>query len=155
MQSLPVASGPERELLLTALATQAFTYSWPTGFDADGVLTRDGRYRHLNIRDAAVVPIEALARWAAALADSVEGSTPERLRAAADAGVLSTDQSQTLSEAFVLALELRIVHQLEQISDGQPPDDMLDPAAMSPLTRGHLRDVFRAVSTVASELSPA
>jgi CBS domain-containing protein len=154
-EALPVASGPERELMLRALARKAFTYSWPTGFDADGVLTREGRREKLNIRDAAVVPIEAIARWAAALADAVEGSTPERLRAAADAGVLSGDQSRTLSEAFVLALELRIVHQLEQIEAGQRPDDLLDAAEMSPLTRGHLRDVFRAVSAVASELSPA
>jgi CBS domain-containing protein len=57
-----------------------------------------------------------------------------------------------LSEAFELALELRIVHQLEQLTAGQPPDDLLDPAAMSPLTRGHLRDVFRAVRTVTREL---
>jgi hypothetical protein len=32
---------------------------------------------------------------------------------------------------------------------------MLDAAAMSALTRGRLRDVFRAVSTVARELRPA
>ena len=36
----------------------------------------------------------------------------------------------------------------------EPPDDLLDPAALSPLTRGHLRDVFRAVGTVTRELAP-
>ena len=44
------------------------------------------------------------------------------------------------------------MHQLEQIAAGRAPDDLLDAAAMSPLTRGHLRDVFRAVSAVQREL---
>ena len=119
------------------------------------MLTREGRHSRLNVRSAAIVPIAAIARWAAAAADAGEGSTPERLRAAADAGVLRGDQAQTLTEAFELALELRIVHQLDQIAAGQTPDDLLDAAAMSALTRGRLRDVFHAVGTVARDLRPA
>ncbi len=154
-EPLPLATGPARAALLEALAAGAFTPALPTGFDADAVLTREGRQSRLNVRAAAIVPIAAIARWAAAAADAGEGSTPERLRAAADAGVLGDDQAQTLTEAFELALELRIVHQLDQIAAGQTPDDMLDAAAMSALTRGRLRDVFHAVSTVARELRPA
>ncbi len=139
--------------LIDALATRAFAHDLPTGFDADAVLGLDGSRRdRLNLRLAAIVPIASLGRWAAAVAGTGEGSTPERLRAAAAEGVLRGSQAQTLSEAFELALELRIVHQLEQLTAGQPPDDLLDPAAMSPLTRGHLRDVFRAVRTVTREL---
>ena len=125
-----------RAALLEALAARAFTPALPTGFDADAVLTREGRHSRLNVRSAAIVPISAIARWAATAADAGEGSTPERLRAAADAGVLRGDQAQTLTEAFELALELRIVHQLDQIAAGQAPDDLLDAAAMSALTRG-------------------
>jgi CBS domain-containing protein len=154
-EPLPVIKGPTRPALLHALADRAFTPALPTGFDADGVLTREGRHSRLNVRSAAIVPIAAIARWAAAAADAGEGSTSERLRGAADAGVLRGDQAQTLTEAFELALELRIVHQLDQIAAGETPDDLLDAAAMSALTRGRLRDVFRAVSTVARELRPA
>lgn len=152
---LPIAQGPERVALLEALAARAFTPALPTGFDADAVLTREGRHSRLNVRSAAIVPIAAIARWAAAAADAGEGSTPERLRAAADAGVLRGDQAGTLAEAFEVALELRIVHQLEQIAAGLTPDDLLDAAAMSALTRGRLRALFHAVGTVARELRPA
>ncbi|MGZ4178169.1 MAG: putative nucleotidyltransferase substrate binding domain-containing protein [Solirubrobacteraceae bacterium] len=155
VQPLPIAEGPERETVLRALAEQAFTPALVTGFDADAVLTHEGRHSRLNVRSAAIVPIAAIARWAAAVADAGEGSTPERLHAAAEAGVLHTDQAQTLAEAFELALELRIVHQLDQIAAGEPPDDLLDAAAMSALTRARLRDVFRAVSAVSRELRPA
>ncbi len=154
-EPVPVAEGPVRVALLDALARDAFTPALPTGFDADGVITGDGRHSRLNVRSAAIVPIAAIARWAAAAADAGEGSTPERLRAAAEAGILRGDQAQTLTEAFELALELRIVHQLEQIAAGGVPDDLLDAAAMSALTRGRLRDVFRAVNAVARELRPA
>ncbi|HZE05066.1 MAG TPA: putative nucleotidyltransferase substrate binding domain-containing protein, partial [Solirubrobacteraceae bacterium] len=152
---LPVAEGSHREALLRGLAEQAFALRPPTGFDTDAVLTTDGRHSRLNIRDAAILPIAAIARWAAVRSGTEEVSTPERLQVAADAGVLSEDQARTLSEAFDLVLELRIAHQLEQVEAGQPPDDLLNAATMSPLTRDRLRDVFRAVSAVQRELRPA
>jgi CBS domain-containing protein len=153
VQPLPGVEGVARERLLGALANDAFTASAPTGFDADSVLRLDGRRSdQLNIRLAAIIPIAALGRWAAARADSEETSTPERLRAAAADGVLRESQAATLAEAFEYALELRIVHQLEQLEASVPPDDLLDPAAMSPLTRSYLRDVFRAVGAVMREL---
>jgi CBS domain-containing protein len=82
----------------------------------------------------------------------VEGSTPDRLRAAAERDVLTDADSRTLTDAFELALELRIGHHMEQLAAGAMPDDRLEPAAISPLTRDHLRDVFRAVSGVQRSL---
>jgi signal-transduction protein with cAMP-binding, CBS, and nucleotidyltransferase domain len=77
------------------------------------------------------------------------------LRSAAEAGVLRGDQAETLTEAFQLALELRIVHQLEQIAADQAPDDLVNAATLSALMRGRLRDLFHAVGAVARELRPA
>ena len=37
---------------------------------------------------------------------------------------------------------------MEQLAAGASADDQLEPAAISPLTRDHLRDVFRAVAGV-------
>jgi CBS domain-containing protein len=154
-EPLPVADGVARGLLLEALAAHAFTYSPPTGFEADTVLRLDGeRSDRLDIRHAAIVPIAALGRWAAAVAGSEEVSTPDRLRAAAADGVLRESHGETLAQAFEIALELRIVHQLEQLEADVPVDDLLDPAEMSPLTRSYLRDVFRAVGAVTRELQP-
>jgi CBS domain-containing protein len=150
-EPLPTAAGT-RGRVVDALSEEAFAHVPPTGFDADSVLSLAGRQPLLNIRSAAIVPIAAIGTWAAAAADVVGGSTPERLTAAAAEGVLGADQAATLSEAFELALQLRIVHHLERLSAGEPVDDLLDPAAMTPLTRSYLRDVFRAVSAVAGEL---
>lgn len=152
-ESLPTPADARGRVVHT-LSQEAFAHVPPTGFNADSVLSLAGRQPLLNIRAAAIVPIAAIGTWAAAAADVVGGSTPERLAAAAAEGVLSADQAATLSEAFELALELRIVHHLERLAADEPVDDLLDPAAMTPLTRSYLRDVFRAVSAVAGELRP-
>jgi CBS domain-containing protein len=148
-EPLPVVQGPARTRVLAALARRALAANPPTGFDGDSVLERDGsRSNSLDIRRAAVIPIVALARWAGASVGVTEGSTPERLTASAQGGALRAADAQTLTDAFGLALELRIGHQMEQLAAGAAPDDRLDPRELSPLTRDHLRDVFRAVAAV-------
>jgi len=150
---LPAPEGPVRDAVIAALACRALAAVPPTGFDADSVLEADGRRSDvLDIRLAAVAPIVGLARWGSAAAGVVEGSTPERLLAAAGAGVLSDGDARTLGDAFDLALELRIGHHMTRIVAGRPPDDQIDPAEVSPLMRDHLRDVFRAVTSVQRRL---
>jgi CBS domain-containing protein len=146
---LPVVDGEQLERVIAALARRALSNQPPTGFDADAVIELDGTRRELlDIRHAAVMPLVELARWAGAAAGRLEGSTVDRLRAAGDAGVLSQGDARTLIDAFELALELRLAHHVEQLKGGSEPDDMLEPSTMSDLTRGHLREVFRAVAAV-------
>ena len=116
--------------------------------DADG-----NRQDRFDIRRAAVIPIIELARWAGAAAGSLDGSTPDRFRAATAAGVLSESDAQTLTDAFELALELRIGHHMTQLAAGARADDTIEPRDISPLTRDHLRDVFRSVAGVQRRLS--
>ncbi len=146
---LPVVDDGTRQAIVAALARRTLAATPPTGFDGDAVPEADGtRSRRLDIRRAAIAPIVELARWGSAAAGVVEGSTPERLRAAADCGALRDEDARTLAEAFELGLELRIAHHMERLAEGGTPDDELDCAQISPLLRDHLRDVFRAVSAV-------
>ena len=64
------------------------------------------------------------------------------------AGTLEAEDAQLLEEAFELIFGLRVAHQVEQLKAGEEPDDFLDPAALSPLTRGSLKEAFRAVAGV-------
>jgi CBS domain-containing protein len=152
-EPLPVAGPDTLRRVLDALAARALAIEPPTGFDADAVLGGGGsRSDRLDIRRAAVIPIVELARWAGAAAGCVEGSTPERLSAAAEREVLTEQDASTLSDAFNLALELRIAHHMEQLAAGRPADDHVETATISPLVRDHLRDVFRAVAGVQRRL---
>jgi CBS domain-containing protein len=153
LDPLPVVEDGVREAIVAALARRALDAAPPTGFDGDAVLKADGsRSARLDIRRAAIAPIVELARWGSAAAGVVEGSTPERLGAAADCGALRDEDARTLAEAFELGLELRIAHHMERLAEGSAPDDELDCARISPLLRDHLRDVFRAVSGVQGRL---
>jgi CBS domain-containing protein len=151
---LPTVHGAAGETgVMDALRRRALIYTPPTGFDAESVIEAGGlRRERLDIRRAAVMPIVELARWAGAAAGMTEGSTTDRLAAAGDGDVLSAADAQTLSEAFELAQELRITHHMQQLARGEQADDELEPGALSPLTRDHLRDVFRAVSGVQRKL---
>jgi CBS domain-containing protein len=145
---------PRRAELIEALKATALAATPPTGFDADAVLEVGGiRRESIDIRLAAVAPITLIGRWAGAAAGLTGGSTPERLEAGGTAGVISPSDAETLRDAFELAFELRLAHHMQQLAGGEQPDDLVEPAAMSPLARGHLRDVFRAVASVQRGLS--
>lgn len=152
-EPLPSLREDRREQHLATLWRWALEVTPPTGFDADGVLESGGvRSQLLDIRRGAVEPITMIARWAGAAAGCSSGSTPERLRAAAERQVIGDADAGTLCDAFELAFELRMTHHMERLSAGEHPDDLVEPAAMSPLARDHLRDVFRAVTSVQRRL---
>jgi CBS domain-containing protein len=135
--------------LLRQLARFSLSYRPPTGFLRGLVVEHSGEHRgRLDLKLGGLVPIVDLARWAGMAAGVTSASTPERLRAAAAAGTLSADDAATLADAFQLVMALRLEHQVAQLQAGEEPDDHLDPAALSPLTRTYLKEAFRAVASV-------
>jgi CBS domain-containing protein len=138
-----------RPELLRLLANFALSHRPPTGFLRGLVVEDSGEHRgRLDLKRGGIVPIADLARWAALAAGVTHASTPARLRAAAEAGTLQARDAQLLEEAHELIVGLRLGHQVEQLKAGEEPDDFLDPAALSPLTRGSLKEAFRAVAGV-------
>jgi CBS domain-containing protein len=144
-----VARAPGRDATLRRLAIMALGRRPPTGFLRDLVLERGGRRRGvLDIKEAGIGPVVDLARWAALSAGVTAASTSERLRAAAAQGTLDAADAALLGEAFELVCELRMEHQVERIRSGLPPDDLIDPSRLTPLTRRALREAFRAITRV-------
>ena len=134
---------------LTLLARFALGHRPPTGFFRDFVVEHGGAHAgRLDLKTGGLQPIVDLARWAGMAAGVTSASTAARLRAAADAGVLPEADVRTLGEAFDLVLELRVDHQVAQLRAGERPDDHLAPAELDPVTRGALREAFRAVTAV-------
>jgi CBS domain-containing protein len=140
--------------LLRQLARFSLSYRPPTGFLRGLVVEHSGEHRgQLDLKHGGLVPIVDLARWAGMTAGVTSASTPERLRAAEDAGTLSSADARTLTDAFELVMGLRVQHQVQQIEAGAEPDDHLDPATLSPLTRSYLKEAFRAVASVQKRIS--
>ena len=140
---------PNHPALLRLLARFALSYRPPTGFLRGLVVEHSGERRgQLDLKHGGVVPIVDLARWAAMSAGVTCTSTAERLRVAGAAGTLPASDAHTLLEAHELIVGLRVDHQVEQLRAGETPDDYIDPAELSPLTRSYLREAFRAVAAV-------
>ncbi|MFZ1997694.1 MAG: putative nucleotidyltransferase substrate binding domain-containing protein [Solirubrobacteraceae bacterium] len=113
------------------------------------VLEHDGEHQGmLDLKLGGLVPILDLARWGAMSAGVTTATTPERLRAAAEAGTLARADTHTLEDAFELINNLRLEHQVAQIRAGRSPDDHIDPEELSALMRVQLRQAFRAVATI-------
>jgi CBS domain-containing protein len=149
---------PTNPALLRMLARFALSHRPPTGFLRGLVVEHSGEHRgRLDLKHGGMLPIVDLARWAGMAAGVTSASTTERLRAAGAAGTLSAQDAHTLEDAFELIGALRVQHQIGQLSAGREPDDYVDPAMLSGLTRTHLREAFRAIASiqkhVASELT--
>jgi CBS domain-containing protein len=139
----------QRLLALLALSTRP-----PTGFLRDFVVEHSGERRgQLDIKHGGLLPIVDLARWAGMAAGVASASTLERLRAAEAATTLDVSQARTLIEAYGFISALRLDHQVEQLRQGQTPDDFIDPTTLNPLARSYLREAFRAVASVQSGIS--
>ncbi|MGA2210098.1 MAG: putative nucleotidyltransferase substrate binding domain-containing protein [Acidimicrobiales bacterium] len=147
-------TAPHYPALLRQLARFALSHRPPTGFLGGLVVEDSGEHRgRLDLKDGGALPIVDLARWAGMSAGVTCASTDERLRAAAAAGVLSESDAGTLIESFELVCELRLDHQVAQILAGDDPDDFVDPAELSALTRRYLKEAFRAVAAVQKHVS--
>ncbi|MGA8333600.1 MAG: putative nucleotidyltransferase substrate binding domain-containing protein [Solirubrobacteraceae bacterium] len=140
---------PSNPALLRLMARFALTHRPPTGFFRGLVVESTGEHRgRLDLKQGGMLPIVDLARWAGMAAGVTSASTSQRLRASAAAGSLSDSQARTLEDALTLITDLRVEHQVEQLRAGEEPDDFVNPATLTGLTRSYLREAFRAVAAV-------
>lgn len=137
-----------RPRFLRLLAEFALLNRPPVGFFRGLVVLHSGERSHLDLKTGAVAPITNLARWAGMTAGVTAGSTLERLGAGGDAGTLAGDDARILCDAFELVCQVRLDHQVHALQAGSAPNDVIDLAEISPLTRAYLKDAFRAVAGV-------
>jgi CBS domain-containing protein len=145
---------PDNPQLLKVMARLALSYRPPTGFLRGLVVEDSGENRgRLDLKHGGMIPIVDLARWAGMAAGVTSASTLERLRAAAAGSTLSEADSLSLQDAFELISGLRLRHQVAQLRARETPDDHVDPAALSPLMRGQLKEAFRAIRSIQKHLA--
>jgi CBS domain-containing protein len=73
---------------------------------------------------------------------------PGRLRAAAGNGLLTERDTTILTEVFALRQRLRLTHQVDQITAGLAPGDIVTMPELSPLNRSLLGDGVREIAAV-------
>jgi CBS domain-containing protein len=136
-------------LFLAHMAKNALDFRPPLGLfhrireQAEGV----------DLKKGGIIPIVSLGRLHALEAGILVRGTLDRLDAAAAAGRISRDGAENLGEAFRFLLRLRLEDQLEAKRAGQPVDNQVRLANLSPLERRHLKDTFLAVREMQEALA--
>lgn len=148
-----LAHSKANRIFIAYMAANAIKRRPPLGFFRNFVLIQGGDHDHtFDIKHRGTVPIIDLARVYALSSGISEVNTLERLRAAAEVGVLSRDGAANLIDAAEFIGTLRMRHQAQQLRRGEKPDNFLSPDALSPLERGHLKDAFVLINTMQESL---
>jgi CBS domain-containing protein len=139
----------DRTLLQRWMLRLALAAKPPTGFMHNITVEASGKHAGtFDIKQGGLLPIVDLARYHALVGEIPGNHTLDRLRAAADLGIVAKTEARVLEEAFELFTALRLEHQVVQIEKGDEPDDHIPPNDLDPLTRRYLRDAFREVEAV-------
>ncbi len=98
-----------------------------------------------DLKAHGVVPVVFLARCYGLEVGSGARATLDRLAAAAQAGILSPDALESVSQAYRFLLGLRLRHQLRALSEGRAPTSLVRLAELSAIERSRLKESFRAI----------
>jgi CBS domain-containing protein len=131
-----VITAKDNQLFMAHLARQTLRFKPPLS-SFRRIKTSDG---DIEIKKGGITPIVGLARLYGIMAASSARSTTERLDAAGRARVLSEETAETMSEAFLFMLRLRLDQQLASLRSGNEPSSRIDLDAISPLERRHLKE---------------
>lgn len=134
-------TGGRRGPFRVQMARAAVTFRPPSGWF--------GRLRNphatLDLKRGGTAPIVLLARLYALNAGATEHSTVLRLQAAAAGGALNPANASGLIEAYRFLTDLRLRHQVEQVSAGLPADNLIQPDRLTGEQRRRLRDTLHVV----------
>jgi len=149
-----LAIAPRSARFLAHLAASAAQRTPPIGFFRSFVLERDGEHRNsLDLKHGGIATVVQLARLYCLTHGLAPVNTQARLTAARNAGAISAESAENLSDAYEFICYQRVRHMGRQIRDGVTPDSYVDPHELSDLDKKHLRDAFAVVRTLQNALS--
>jgi CBS domain-containing protein len=146
-----------RELLKSAnlfksiFAFISINHKPPLGFFRQLVVERSGQHKdEFDLKLHGTGPIVNAARLWALDAGQEQINTVDRLSALEAAGHLDKKLLGDLRESMEFLTLLRLEQQLQQAKEGKPVSNYINPASLSPLQKGLLKEAFESVSRAQS-----
>ncbi len=135
-----------QEIYLLHMARECMASRAPLSFFKNFIVEKNGEHRNkLDIKHQGLAPFVNFARILALKYNVNETNTLARLHVLADEGHISGDLWSTAHAAYEMQMQLRIIHQLNQIDRGEEPDNYIDPGQLSDLEKRMLRDAFEVI----------
>jgi CBS domain-containing protein len=141
-----LAGARDNRIFRRFMAANALTHRPPLGFFRRFVQEDDGSQEEgLNLKHRGIVPIIDLVRIRALEGGIEAPNTFDRLRAAAEAGIMYSEDAANLEDALDLIGRLRLEHQSRQLEAGEAPSNLVPADDLSPLMRRNLKAAFMLV----------
>jgi CBS domain-containing protein len=142
------------EIYLLHMARDCRGYRVPLSFFKNFIVEKNGEHQNkLDIKKQGLQPFVSFARILALKYGVKETSTLSRLQVLADEGHLSQDLWSAASNAYEMQMQLRLIHQLQQLEDDLTPDNYIDPASLSELDKRMLRGSFAVIDRLHTVLA--
>jgi len=149
-----LAAARANSIFVSHMVRNALTHQPPLGLFRGFALIRSGEHKNaIDMKLNGVVPVVDLARLYALMGGIRPVNTRARLIAAREQGVVSEGGGADLLDAYDLIAEMRLAHQAALVREGRRPDNFLQPALLSELERGHLKDAFTVIKTMQAALA--
>ncbi|WP_446009777.1 DUF294 nucleotidyltransferase-like domain-containing protein [Candidatus Electrothrix sp.] len=142
-----------QELYLLHLAGQCLSGRTPLSFFKNFIVEKNGEHKNkLDIKHQGITPFVNFARILALRHNIRETNTLARLHVLAKEGILDETLWATAVDAYEMQMQLRIIHQLNQIEADKQPDNHIAPDELSELEKRMLRDAFEVIDRLHSVL---
>jgi CBS domain-containing protein len=121
----------------------------PLSFFRNFIVEKDGEHKNrLDIKTRGLVPIVDFARIMALRHGVRETNTLTRLQILSQADLIPKELYTEACEAYEFQMQLRLVHQLRMMEEGQVPDNHIDPADLSDLEKQTLKEAFAIIGRI-------
>ncbi len=132
---------------LASLARNALLRTPPLGFFKEFVMEQDGEHRRtINLKRRGTAPLADLIRVHALAVGSTARNSFERLDDIIEANILPDKRGIELKYALEYLAMVRIQHQVEDIEEGQAPDNNIEPDTLTDHERRNLKEAFNVLS---------
>jgi CBS domain-containing protein len=146
-------SSQKQAIFLFHLAHECLAGKAPLSFFGNFMVQSDGEHKDsLNIKKQGLVQFVNFARIMALKNGFKESNTLARLQVLYDEGHLSRELWSAASEAYEFQMQLRLIHQLNQIENGVEPDNYINPSRLTELEKRMLKDAFSVIERLQAVL---
>jgi CBS domain-containing protein len=144
-----VDQAPAHRLFLTLIARDLVARRPPLTVFGNVAVQRTGDRRGtVDIKSGAAFPLTNAARLHALELGLDARNTVDRIRLAAARGMYRDDETREITDAFQHVMRVRLVHQLDRVARGEPPDNAIRPDRLSLADRVLLREALKTVQRV-------
>jgi CBS domain-containing protein len=134
------------DLMARNFALDTIDRKAPLSFFKNVIVEQNGDHQErLDIKNRGMRPFVEFARVLSLHHGIRATNTLRRLKRLRARKIVSADLYESMVDAFELQMQLRVIHQLSQIEDNIPPDDLIYPEDLTDLEKRMLKDAFSVI----------